>query len=119
MKTYIICILLAFTTTASFAQRLCCKAQGFSTGRTPLFTLEFAKDNNFINAHMNPLPFNGEITKGEYTTFKCIDGKDGNAFVITSKIHPNNVVFMFHEWWGLNDYIKQEAIRLSDKLFRL
>ena len=89
---------------------------------------------------MNPLPFKGEITGGKMITFKCSDGKDGSAFVIrhfpgticktsdssiggtgysfeiATMIQPENIVFMFHEWWGLNDYIKQEAVRLSKKL---
>jgi carboxymethylenebutenolidase len=77
---------------------------------------EFAKDEDFVKAHAEPLPFTSPTPTGEWITFKCIDGKDGKAFVTNMQKYPKNIVFMFHEWWGLNDYIKQEAERLASKL---
>jgi carboxymethylenebutenolidase len=77
---------------------------------------EFAKDEDFVNAHAEPLPFTAPDPTGEWITFKCADGKDGKAFVTNMKKDPTNIVYMFHEWWGLNDYIKQEAERLATKL---
>jgi carboxymethylenebutenolidase len=71
---------------------------------------------DFAKAHIEPLPFTGQITDGEMITFRCSDRKDANAFVCYSKEHPNDILLLFHEWWGLNDYIKQEAVRLSKAL---
>ncbi|MBC8046409.1 MAG: dienelactone hydrolase family protein, partial [Fimbriimonadaceae bacterium] len=45
--------------------------------------------------------------------FSASDGKDVNAYFIKTKENTNKYLLVFHEWWGLNDYIKQ----MSDKLF--
>lgn len=76
----------------------------------------FASDESFVKAHAEPLAFTAPTPVGEWIRFKCIDGKDGKAFVTNMQKAPQNIVFMFHEWWGLNDYIKQEAERLATKL---
>lgn len=74
----------------------------------------FASDVRFRNAHAEPLPFTAPNPTGEWVTFKCLDGKDGRAFVTNmTNTSPEHIVFMFHEWWGLNNYIKAEAERIS------
>ncbi len=112
--TLILFVSLGLITVAdhAFAQRGCC----YPPGKAMNNNIDFMASKEFANAHMNPLPFTGAITQGENITFTCSDGKDGSAFVVASKVHPKDVILMFHEWWGLNDYIKQEAVRLSDKL---
>ncbi|HEY6170811.1 MAG TPA: hypothetical protein VIX80_01010, partial [Candidatus Kapabacteria bacterium] len=55
----------------------------------------FASDESFRNAHAEPLPFTAPTPTGEWVTFKCLDGKDGRAFVTNMKFKaPNHVVFM-------------------------
>ncbi len=73
----------------------------------------FVSDELFRKAHAEPLPFTDPAPTGEWITFKCLDGKEGKAFVTNMKKDPKNIIFMFHEWWGLNDYVKAEAERIS------
>ncbi len=73
-------------------------------------------DINFVNKHDDPVPFNYVSDAGEMISFKTPDGKDANAFFIKAKEKTNNYLFVFHEWWGLNDYIKQVSEKLYNDL---
>lgn len=42
-------------------------------------------------------------------TFDTPDGKTGQAFFLEAKDRSGQYLFVFHEWWGLNDHIKKEA----------
>jgi carboxymethylenebutenolidase len=63
-------------------------------------------------SHMNPLPFK-YASKGELIEIKATDGTTVKAYKILSSSPSNNWLFVFHEWWGLNDYIKQRADELQ------
>ena len=69
----------------------------------------------FIATHLNPEEMTYESAKGEMITFKA-DSADGRAFLIKADKPTNLYVFVFQEWWGLNDYIKKEAEELQQKL---
>lgn len=84
-----------------------------------------AKDNQFAlltaradfkDAHLSPKPLNFVAEKGEMVTFNTPDGKTANAFAVKGPGKTNKVVLVFHEWWGLNDYIKREAEMLQKEL---
>ena len=77
---------------------------------------KLSKDADFVSEHLSPLPINFVPLSGEMTTLKCSKGENTNAFLIKSKIASNNWLFIFHEWWGLNDYIKQEAEKIAIEL---
>ncbi|MBI3219863.1 MAG: SDR family oxidoreductase, partial [Bacteroidetes bacterium] len=47
---------------------------------------------------------------------KCADGVEANAYYIEAKVKSNNWIFVFQEWWGLNDHIKREAENLYNDL---
>ncbi len=82
-------------------------------------TVEFAmlgNDAAFANSHVAPLPFHYIAAKGTMISFKTADGKDANAFEVKADKPTNNYLFVFHEYWGLNDYIKQEAEKLQYEL---
>ncbi|NJM24801.1 MAG: hypothetical protein HC859_04055 [Bacteroidia bacterium] len=51
---------------------------------------------------------------GEMIKLSCADGTAANAYFIKAKTPSNNWVFVFQEWWGLNDNIK----RLSEDLYK-
>lgn len=70
---------------------------------------ELASSETFALSHAAPLPFIFESDKGKMITFACADGVLGNAFEIKSAKESDVWLLVFHEWWGLNDYIKQEA----------
>jgi len=75
-----------------------------------------ANDPAFIRAHERPLPSNFSSSSGQFITFKTADTLDGRAFEVKSPSPSNNYVLMIHEWWGLNEYIQQEAERLQSEL---
>ncbi|MCX6135744.1 MAG: dienelactone hydrolase family protein [Ignavibacteriales bacterium] len=75
-----------------------------------------ASDATFRAAHLEPVPFNFVAEHGKDITFKTSDGIEGRAFEVKAPKPSNVYVFMIHEWWGLNDYIKQEAEKLQGEL---
>lgn len=77
---------------------------------------EEAATTAFAMMHENPLPFILADETGKTISFKSPDGKDGMAYEISSKKKTKNYLLVVHEWYGLNDYIKQEAENLSKEL---
>lgn len=76
---------------------------------------QFADDQEFKDAHETPeeIAFEG---KGEMFEFNTADGKTGKAYRLMPEEPTNRFLFVVHEWWGLNDHIKQEAERLFGQL---
>lgn len=75
-------------------------------------TEEFAmlvNDPKFVSAHLDPTPFLYQATAGSWITFKTPDGGEGRAFEVKAPKPTDNVILLFHEWWGLNEYIQKEA----------
>lgn len=68
-------------------------------------------NKGFVSAHEEPLPFKLQTQTGKEISYETPDGKKGYAYEISS--NSNNVLFVIHEWWGLNDYIKQEAEKIA------
>jgi carboxymethylenebutenolidase len=68
----------------------------------------FASDRNFRNAHPDPLPVD-LLADGKMITFPVAGGANGNGFLVPAKRKTDKYLLLFHEWWGLNDYIKNEA----------
>ena len=85
----------------------------------PTSTVAFAmlaSDEKFRSAHLEPIPFSFISEQGKDVTFNTSDGVNGRAFEIKAAKETNVYLFVIHEWWGLNDYIKQEAERLQKEL---
>ena len=93
------------------AQHSCCSAP---MGATERFAV-MMNDPEFIGAHAAPLPFSPALA-GSMISYSCTDGKTASAYSVKSSKHPEDVVIMVHEWWGLNEYIKSEADRLCTTL---
>jgi carboxymethylenebutenolidase len=106
---FVIAILCGYTCSTSLAQSCCMKSA------TTAFA-SLGDDKSFVSSHASPLPFTFVPEKGQMITFKTPDGKDGNAFEVKADKETKNYLLVFHEWWGLNDYIKQEAERLQKEL---
>ncbi|MBS1636593.1 MAG: dienelactone hydrolase family protein [Bacteroidetes bacterium] len=77
---------------------------------------EFAKDGKFVNSHFDPIPFVLQDPKGSMVHFKTPDGKEAQAYEIKSAKPSDKYVIVIHEWWGLNDYVKQESDKLWSEL---
>ena len=71
---------------------------------------------DFKLAHEAPLPLSYTPEGGSMLQFPTENGPKGNAFYLPSPKPSNKILIVFHEWWGLNDYIKKEAERLQHSL---
>ena len=79
---------------------------------------EFAalgSDKAFRAAHPAPLSVNA-VHAGKMVEFPVEGGISGKAFLIKSHAKTDKYLLLFHEWWGLNDYIKNEAAMWSHEL---
>ena len=113
---------LLFSASAfSQTKMACCNtAASTSDGLTKTTaTVQFASlanDKSFVQEHQNPVPFIADADLGEKITFKTADGIDANGFMIKAEKPTNNYIFVIHEWWGLNDYIKDVSAKLYKDL---
>lgn len=101
----------ALATQVVLAQFACCS----KPGATETFAM-LTHDKKFVASHLEPLPFTLTNELGSDITFKTPDGSTGHAYEIKAQKSTNNYVFVFQEWWGLNDYIKQESERIFKTL---
>lgn len=84
------------------------------TPSTEKFAL-FASNKKFNIEHPNPRAYvHVSEAGGEMIKFKTPDGQEANGYLIKAKNQSNNWIFVFQEWWGLNDNIK----RHSEDLYR-
>jgi carboxymethylenebutenolidase len=113
MKKIILTLLVAFTTTLSYSQSCCQLAFASNDGNMA----EFTTDENFVASHQIPLAYNhNSLVGGEMITFKTTDVTDGNAYFVKSKTKSNKWLFVYQEWWGLNDHIKKQADILYNEM---
>jgi carboxymethylenebutenolidase len=105
-------ILLSLISTALYAQtpKSCC-----SVSSTEKFAM-LATNEKFVASHLSPIPFDFQPAKGNMITYKTDDGATANAFEVKADKSTHNWIIMVHEWWGLNDYIKQEAEKLQGEM---
>jgi carboxymethylenebutenolidase len=75
-----------------------------------------ASDKNFVKSHDEPIPFTYISDKGKDIQFQTADGKKAHGWEVKAEKKTPYYLFVIHEWWGLNDYIKQEAEKLANDL---
>ncbi len=93
------------------------KGQNCCPKQTPIEKFSsLTTDSNFVATHLEPNSFSLEKQLGKAITFKTVDGKVGYGYEIKSEKPSDKYVFVIHEWWGLNDYIKQESERIFKTL---
>ncbi len=109
MKTILSLFLALLCVQFAQAQMSCC------VKATDQFA-NMAKDKKFRDEHAEPLPFEYVAKRGADINYKLTDGTTAHAFEIKAEKTNANYLFVIHEWWGLNDYIKQESERLADEL---
>ncbi|MCR5889576.1 dienelactone hydrolase family protein [Hymenobacter sp. J193] len=81
---------------------------------TEVFAMLGANEE-FVRGHEDPMPYQYE-GPGEMIEFSTADGKPARGFEIKSNVRSDKYVFVIHEWWGLNDYIKKESFRYANEL---
>ncbi len=92
------------------------RAQAPACCQPPQSMLALVRSEDFAKAHEAPEPFQYESPRGSMIRFETLDGKPGNAYYVPSTEATSRVLLIFHEWWGLNDYIRREADRWQDSL---
>ena len=76
----------------------------------------FSEQAEFRDIHQIPAAFTLKDAMGTMITFKTKDGKTANGYFVKPEKPSDKFIFVFHEWWGLNDYIKKESDELKQKL---
>lgn len=69
---------------------------------------QFALDSAFQALHLSPLPLDYD-GMGTDTTFAVADGKNANGYFIKAKKKSDKWLFVYQEWWGLDDYIRRQS----------
>ena len=87
------------STDSEIENKACCAVDEFA---------KFTNDKEFVNKHPNPIAFDFTPQYGQMSEIAVKDGEAANIFMVKSKKPTGKYLFVFHEWWGLNDYVKQE-----------
>lgn len=76
---------------------------------------QFTNDEAFKKAHETPakIDFKG---KGDMLSFDTPDGQKGSAYAVLAAKPTKKFLLVIHEWWGLNEHIKQEADKWAGQL---
>lgn len=109
-------VLIAFFSIGGFAFGQSDDAAICHTSATEKFAvLASNKEFNSNAAHQKPRAY-VHITQegGKMISFKTPDGKEGKGYLLQAKTKTDNWIFVFQEWWGLNDNIKRQ----SEQLFK-
>ena len=86
------------------------------TSATEKFAM-FASNKKFNSEHPSPRVYTHvSLAGGKMITFKTPDGVDANGYLLKAKSNTNNWIFVFQEWWGLNDNIKRSSEDLYNDL---
>jgi carboxymethylenebutenolidase len=93
------------------AQKSCCDVASVCTNQFA----QLANDAAFRRSHENPLPFSYKSEKGQMISFATSDGTNANGFLLKATKKSKKYLFVYQEWWGLNDYIKQEAEKMYNE----
>lgn len=68
----------------------------------------FANDPAFQALHPAPLPLDYD-EMGQSISFKTTDGVDAKGYFVKAKKKSKKWLFVYQEWWGLNEYIKRQS----------
>jgi carboxymethylenebutenolidase len=113
MKKLFFLTLLTFCGVFAFSQSkvVCCS----NPSATKQFAM-LASNKAFVMSHKNPLKIHFQSSIGKAITYKTADGKEADAYELKAKTPTNNYLFVVHEWWGLNDFVKQESEKIYNAL---
>jgi carboxymethylenebutenolidase len=106
MKKILIVLSLLSISTLSFSQTCCDLIFASNDGNMAVF----ASDKSFISSHLAPLVYkHTSEVGGTMIQFDTPDGQKANAYVVKAKKKSSKWLFVYQEWWGLNDHIKRQA----------
>jgi carboxymethylenebutenolidase len=81
----------------------------------PSEMIAFLDDPKFVAFHPVPIPFDFN-PMGDMVSFSAPDGKDAKGYFLKAKEPTDNWLFVYQEWWGLNDNIKEESEKFYNDL---
>lgn len=111
MKKLLLSLLSFSLTLVGFAQNDVAECHTSSVDKFAMF----ASSKEFNKAHLNPRVYvHVSAEGGKMIKFKTPDGQEANGYLIEARKKTNNWIFVFQEWWGLNDNIKG----MSEGLFK-
>ena len=103
--------LLLFMVGSAFAQTApCCHTDAITEFAT------LANREDFRMAHKDPLPYTYQGTTGADITFNTPDGTPAHGFLFKANTTTDRYLFVYQEWYGLNDYIKKQSEQLYNDL---
>jgi carboxymethylenebutenolidase len=103
-------MLMLYSVVVAGEKKPCC-------GPTPTEAFaSFGKDMAFVALHDAPEPFTFVPSLGAERILPVAGGADARIYEVRGEKRSRRVLFVFHEWWGLNDYIRREAERLQQEL---
>jgi carboxymethylenebutenolidase len=113
MKRAFLLLLTLLAATSAFAQSkmACCP----NPSATQKFAM-LASDKSFVMSHPIPGKIHFQSSIGKAITYRTADGKTADAFVFMAKNPTDNYLLVIHEYWGLNDWIKQVSEQLYHDL---
>lgn len=76
---------------------------------------QFVNAPGFASFHPSPIAFEFEA-KGEMVSFPTSDGTDGEGYLLKATAPSDQWLFVYQEWWGLNEHIKHQAEVFYDDL---
>lgn len=81
----------------------------------PSEMIAFLDDPTFVAFHPSPVAFDFQAS-GKMVSFPATDGKDAQGYLLLATESSDKWLFVYQEWWGLNDNIKAEAEKFHKDL---
>jgi carboxymethylenebutenolidase len=100
MKKILTLVFVFFLLNANAQQSCCSVTSDFA---------DLGKDAQFLMEHQLPALSSKVDASGKWIEFPTASGKNGRAYLNNSINPGEDYLFIFHEWWGLNDNIVAEA----------
>jgi carboxymethylenebutenolidase len=77
---------------------------------------DLSRDESFKKSHEDPADIGKIALTGEMVHFPVGKGPKAGGYLVKSNHPGRKWLIVFHEWWGLNDYIKRESDRYANSL---
>jgi carboxymethylenebutenolidase len=75
---------------------------------------DLSQQESFKNAHADPKAIGKLALTGSMIKINVTGGPQANAYLVKSYQSTKKWLLVFHEWWGLNGYIKKEADKFAN-----
>lgn len=106
MKKLLFAAALSMGALTSQAQTCCQTVFASNDGNMAVFV----DDENFTSMHPAPVAYvHVSAVGGKMISFTTPDQKQASGYFVPAKQKSDKWLFVYQEWWGLNDHIKKQA----------